>query len=381
MLSASVDSWSRGLRGLSCLVIVTMCLNTQSAKSQTPVRVIDISEAPSCTSCRIHATRSLVLNGGAGVRGDPLTAVRDKQGRFILGIAAVPFQPLVFGPRGNLRSPMGAESDTDRFLTVTTVFSCRSGLVCIQDARAQRIYTYDGALHFDRWINLRAPWTRELVQTGRGDFVAAGDFPSPNMVGLPLHLFAGDGSWIRSFGGDSNAVYVDSAAEGLRRVIAPNHTGGFWAAHVSSWELEKWDSTAALQVRIIRRPPWFTPYGSRMIPTRDIAPRPKITAVREDDSQQFVWVTTLRAAPDWRDSSQFEMRVLADSSRMDLPMRPEKLYETVIEAIDQRTGQILARRVIPAFVTRLLDGGYALALRSKGENEWEVDIWRLSLTR
>jgi hypothetical protein len=361
--------------------MLTLCLGVRCAKSQTPARIVNASESPSCASCRIHATRSIVLNGREGVRGDPLTAVRDKQGRFILGIAAVPFHPLVFGPGGNPRSPLGAESDTDRFLTVTTVFSCQTGHVCVQDARAQRIYTYDSALRFDRWINLRAPWTRELIQTGTGDFVAAGDFPSPNMVGLPLHLFAGDGSWTRSFGSDSNAVYVDSAAEGLRRVIAPAHEGGFWAAHVSRWELEEWDSTATLRLRVVRQPPWFVPYRSRMIPTRDSTPRPRITSVREDKSRQIVWVSTLRASRDWRDSAQFEVRVLEDSSRMDVPRRPERLYETVIEAIDRHSGQILAREVIPAFVTRLLDDGYALALRSNGENRWKVDVWRLSLTR
>ena len=149
------------------------------------------------------------------------------------------------------------------------------------------------------------------------------------LVWHPARRLAWDGTVLRAFGGPEFARKAE-----YERFV-PIGTDAIWTAATDRYELEL-RRADAVALRVTRALDWFPTYT-----TPDVAmpwttrPRSSIAALSVDG--RYLWVLLSRASRNWKPFVGG-----ATSARPGLPpkgLRPEDLFEWVLEAFDQATGK------------------------------------------
>jgi len=358
---------------IGCLLAAVISTSGFAAASAQEAATRVVHESVSCPACRIVATRVRALRSALNL-GEPFSAVRDRSGHIVVSLQASP--PVVLNVRGTILRFLEAGRGRTDFSSPPVVFSCEHGLICALDPRAQRLYFYDSTLSCARELRSEMLPANSIVQLPNGEFVEAGVWPTPEMAGYPLHRYSTEGAWRASFGVDV-PLFIDTASEGLQRSISPDGRGGFWAAHRSAWEIERWDSTLRVTLRIVRNPAWFQPYAQPHHLSPDSAPPPQLLAVIEDTAMGLVWSIARVPSTRWQ-SAGVTARVTPDGRRFYAPLHPDRLYQSLIEVLDPSKARVVARLRINATLVRLVPGGIAIGVRRSSRGT-VTELWRLRL--
>ena len=200
-----------------------------------------------------------------------------------------------------------------------------------------RTYVRTAQLPVSPWDALVLPDSRMVIAPANGD--------RP----LPLLLLSATGAHIRDIGGGDSA----SGALHTPRWIARDADGSIWSMPMQfRWRLEHWDTTGTPLAAIDRRPGWFLPYTELFPLTRQHAPQPAIEGAWADRAGRF-WVLGMAADPHW----PLGLGARQQDSLSQVIVNPDKLFDTVLEVIDLRTGKLVASARMDAWYPSEVEPG------------------------
>lgn len=378
---------------LSALIAVAGCTaaaKTSSGSSkassgffdrEAPVNLkVDDSRAV-CDTC-IRARRLLTLGDTVGpaslfppwwylVRDDAgnywvsqrgTVKVFDKDGRFIRAVGRLGQGPLEFADY-----PMPFKVDS-------------LGRVYVLDIDNARITVINQ--DYSLATDLRVPGSPfDLVGLpGKNRYVANMWVPTPELIGLPLHVVKGD-SIIASFG----LTQHDAAAErpvAARRAIAVDTHERIVAAMLYEYRIAFWSPTGRhlgnVEGSQLNDPPRKDRLGRRINEFMN-----QIYAVRLDSADRL-WVVTWRVRPDWR---RFVTEVVDPNGRgimykmKDSTVPTHELYTSRVDVIDLDTGMVIARvENSRAKFHSFIGGNQIMAVESTANGDIRLGIWTLTLT-
>jgi hypothetical protein len=169
-----------------------------------------------------------------------------------------------------------------------------------------------------------------------GSFVTNATLPGTVAQGHVVNVVDSSGSVRSSFGG--NGTPVDYRIFHARhRVIAVGPDDGIWTGYQEKYELEKYDADGRLLQKILRMADWFMPHTEIRGP-RDANSDPPNPKLREltVDADGLLWAVVWVADPNWKEGVDpvYDPYTLNDN---------DKVYDTVLEAIDPVIGKVVAR--------------------------------------
>jgi hypothetical protein len=199
-------------------------------------------------------------------------------------------------------------------------------------------------------------------------------------VGLPVHVYRADGSYVRSLGPE--LMFANVAATSIPFRVVATSVNSLWIIDPLKYELQKWSLAGAHVLSVARPAPWFVRSDSlQRRPEPDMIPQTRVVDALED--RGLLWVAV--AVPDSRWRSSFgKPRTVAGPARVvgGRQYHPvedfTRYYDTVIDVFDA-AGRLLASTRIDAVITQILPGGAAIGL-PKGVRDG-LDVWHLELVR
>ena len=364
----------RSLAG--ALWIACIVADASLAQSSTAAAV-EVHGDSSCVSLMLSVRRVGTLMDRASrpvTLGMPRSATRSSGGNIVVSYYSRQFVPAVFDSLGRMQHET---LPTDAvFSGMTYVLRGAGDSLEVHDEGTGRVTVLDAAYRVRRSFAMDIPMLHDVVRTPSGAFAAAALVPTAEQAGYPLHSFAASGELIRSFGAD--VALLDPGNRGaLRRELAPSTGSRFWAAHAAEYEVELFDTTGARLFRLVRDSAQ-SPLRHRVADSVvDFAPRPAVTGVRED-AEGRLWVLMQVPAPNWREAGRYSKRAVDDTVLV-VPQYVDRLFQTVVEVIEPKSGRLVASRQFPSALVSFVDEHSVLGLRQRVDGKWETDIWRLSL--
>lgn len=336
------------------------------------------SAAVNCSPCRIQVQPTLALGTESGIGAIEhleSRAVRDGQGRYLVkGHYASSL--LVYDNHGRFLRSIGQKgSGPGEFQGIAAIAPGLADSLFVFDGDSRRYSVYAPDLSFVAAGLL--PLGPELISLvlPSGEFVFGLPLRTPAQIGQPLHVVSRDGRLLRSLGSKSGLFrpdipWLDSRAIG----IAP--AGMLWSAFRTQYVVERWNPRTGQFVSAISRTvPWFP---SRMQPVRtDRAdpeePEPFLMDIRED-TRAVLWV--LIAVPD----SNWRRTVTRPSGAQHMQIRdPQEYYDTVLEALDARTGRLLASVRLPQYVRQFVADNEIGTVVEDSDGIPRLQLWRVTL--
>jgi len=356
-------SWLAFCFASSCFWMLPAALQSQDT--------LIVTDPPSCASCQVVANRLAILNGGAPLPGTPLGAAVDAHGHVVLSVGGPIRNPMIFDSAGILIGHLEPAAG-DSFEIPPALFACQEGGLCAHDARASRLYVFEGHLA-SGWSRMRAPFAREIVELPRGGFVLAADYPRPSSVGLPLHRFDAEGVLRASFGARDSLYFVGQRRDLSRRVTL-GRDSTIWSVNTADFTLEQW-SPEGRPVRVLKRDPSWFAHGVALRPRET---PPSFVADIATDVNGLLWVTAMRAARQWQSVS---WQRLAAPDTVWVPGAIDSLYESVIELIDPRSGSIMGTVSVDASLIFFATAGLAIQTWTCQPGRYCAALWRVTLFR
>lgn len=219
------------------------------------------------------------------------------------------------------------------------------------------------------------PHFNGVVRLPGGEWVMSAIIDTPDRAGWPIHLLDDEGGIVRSFGTSLPFYRADATRLSVRSVAVAGDSL-VWAAHVTEYRLELWDTHNRLHKAFVRDLPWFPRWIRNKPISREEPLNPMLGSIRLD-ADGLLWVEVSRA------SEQFaEVVEWSDEWEMYYPASTSEYQETFFEVIDVEAGCIAARGTTGALLVNAVgDGFYA------GYEDWvtdgvyrsEVELWRLGI--
>lgn len=334
-------------------------------------QVIRVSSAP-CAGCTIERRAVLTIAGLDEPNVGPYTAVaHDSRGRWLLGtMDKSPGNVAVYDSSGAFLRRFGRKGEGPGELQgVGVMVATRGDTVHVFDNYLRRHTVFSPTYQYLRSSALPG-YVLDAVELSDGSLVVNADFPRPNSVGLPLHKLDAAGRIVHSFGAEV-PVYRSDATYLLNRALSVAEGNRVWSAPGPRYEPGLWSLTEKV-VEVRREVAWFPPQISVVSPGRAQRPSPWVTGVWSEGGQRL-WIKLQVPDANWRPRPQ---EVIAMGERAP-PIEWDREYDTIVEVIDIRTGQLLASQRFDQYLRYLLPGGYAVHYREDALGEPFLDVWQL----
>ncbi|MGD8866823.1 MAG: hypothetical protein PVI01_04320, partial [Gemmatimonadales bacterium] len=305
----------------------------------------------------------------------PATAARDVSGRFLLPNGRDRSEILVFNPSGQLAQRIrtgDSSSPQRRMIQILDVDS--EGRLHVLDAFAQQHATYSQTLDL---LDVQ-PVPVAMGYTGAahlkdGSVVVNFAAWTPEHIGRPIRVVDPRGNLMRSIGDNGAAIRTDQSGLTQQRHIARAGETTFWAAHTNQYLIELWDVDGTKVREVRREVPWFQPWAT--VPQRpNERPETRIVALRRR-GDGLLAVLLRKAADSWRTS----LRPANDGRGGYLPSPPEGYWDTVVELLDETTGEVVASESFGAYLVAFAGDNHVVGHNEDAQGDPYVDIWRLSL--
>ena len=334
-----------------------------------------IPDRISCPECRISVSRIAAVGDstGSGILGEYGSLRRFSDGHYFVQTGVQPGTILVFGPDGRYLKSIGRRGEGPGEYTSPHVFDVRGDSLWVFDVTGRITMVFPGEVQ-TRNVPF-APF--DAIRFGNGLHVYATVARIPQLIGIPFHVFdEASGTIVRSFGNPSG-TYDPLDPYNAHRSIAPAGEREFWAGHSNRYVIEKWTVDGERVLRIERDAPWFKPWQGNVQPARIAAPPPILHGVRED-SAGILWVFHRVADRDWAPQPPAEVRGSETRTSM---KQTNELWDTLIEAIDLRSGRVLGRVRFPQYVVGLAGENMFYTYQEVGAGHPQYVVWRVSLAR
>jgi hypothetical protein len=294
--------------------------------------------------------------GDGAIATDPRVSARHPGGfRIVIpgaGAGGIATQPLIYNDSGRYLGTLAAGASAAEQFQVPLFTRIGPGdSIWVFDG-GQRVLIFGPRREYERTVQLpETPWDALVLPDGRM-LIAPASADRP----LPLLLLTPTGSLIREFGAQ------DSSGAAIRapRWLIADADGSFWSMPMQfRWRLEHWDSSGSALSVLERRPDWFRPYSRVSTPDSNHAPQPTIQGAWIDGIGRL-WVLGRAADQQW------ERGLSSSPSGSPGPVitEPDKVYDTVLEAIDRETGRVMATARLDPSYESLVEAGVLMKVVS-----------------
>jgi hypothetical protein len=158
------------------------------------------------------------------------------------------------------------------------------------------------------------------------------------------------------------------------RTTAPAGDTLLWSAERRRYVIEL-RGVDSVYRRIVRRVDWF-PDDTTTQWSPESRPPPRIASIREDEG--VLWVVITRAGRGWRPTTvRRDSRGIPTAVPLELP---EHMYESVVEALDPGSGELIASTLFSPSVHFVARGVVSQKLQDSTGGYW-LRVLRLRLTR
>lgn len=340
------------------------------------------TSASACASCEIVITRTIARLG----RGDrdfqlgrqPAFAV-DSGGRIVTGpVETGGFA--VFDSAGSLIRRVGRFGGGPlEFRMIAFIAPGPRNSMWIADQLARRMTIVENGYERARSFNLEHA-VSDLVPLSDGRALISVPTQDGGPLGQPIRLLSENGGSAGAFGNSTRSVEVPHRFGSARR-IAPADGGTVWVTWLDRYRIERWDRTGKQTQVIEPRVTWFPPATSDPVPGQadERKPFPSLSHVYQE-SDSVLWAVVVLADANWKAASGSSTGRVVERRRLSLAENAP-FYDTVIEALDPRTGRVLASVRRDEFFARVRGGPYLARFRSEESGEDVVEIWRYQLVR
>lgn len=279
----------------------------------------------------------------------------------------------VFAAGGRLQSLLGRQGEgPGEYARIWRVQVGPGDSLYAYDRHLGRRTVYSPELDMIRVDPLPPGRFRDVVTLGNGRAVISALIQTTASAGYPLHFLSSAGTIERSFGVDVPA-YPPRDAEALDRTIAVDTGGRIWSAHVAEYRIEAFDAGGRKVAEFAGRPAWWR---------SDVWPhRPTVWGIAFDRAERdILWIRTILPVP-----AAPAPRRTAQGGASEVGTRPSQedndaRNDTMLEALDVRTGRIVASRRFPEWL--LFDHeGFLSHLRIVGDSAVVLDVFEPALIR
>jgi len=300
----------------------------------------------------------------------PIGAARDSRG--VYWIFRVDALPELFDRRG-VRGSFGREGrGPGELLAASEVHSLADDSVFVLDGRNLRGTVFDSRKQAVRTVSVPFRVNRSQVLRWPDSVIVSARIATPASIGLPLHLvsFAGSSAWIRaSFGAGDGEVRPGDARYDFQEVVRGKDA--LWSASRFDYRVTSWASLGRPARSFARRPAWFAAPATGGIGWHDRPPSPHVAALRMDEDERL-WVFLAVPSRSWRDAWP---RMPAGATEVELKsVAVERLYDTMVEVIEPRSGRVLTRSRLPGYVVSALPNGQLARFMVTDEGVQVVEI-------
>jgi len=299
---------------------------------------------------------------------------RDSRDRWLLStMHKAPGVVSVYDAKGTLLERFGRKGEgPGEIQGVGAIVVTREDTVHIIDPYLRRQSVFSPSYQFIRSFPIVGDAYRGFGLAD-GSLLMNANYPRSNGVGYPLHLMNANGRVLTSFGATAPQP-SPPGSHALIRAVAASDGGMVWTAQWNRYELSLWSVNGKVR-EIQRTVPWFPPQIAYQGPGRALRPTPSVSGIW-DDGQGQIWVVLQVPDSKWRPPPP----EMLPRGEIGPPIDYDREYDTIIEIIDIRTGQLLASQRFDQSLRYLMPGGFVLHDREDDDAEPYLDVWRLSFT-
>jgi hypothetical protein len=358
---------------MAAATLLLRCAGGVAAQS-----AIILPAVPDCQACALEMVKVATLGKlDRTVLREPLWMARDSLGRFFVTWTVFGHSPelaSVFDSTGRFVQSIGRTgSGPGEFLFPVTVNVDHQNRILVWDANASRESVLDAQLHFVRQTSQRSA-TNVLLHNGLKAIALS--TPYAAAATNTIAILDSNSIPLRSFGAPRDAP-VGPEGWRMNRVLGKGPGDHVWAAYPDVYRVERWTSSGVLEKVVTRTIPWFEPVRKQAIEFQGEMPSPSPRDLRED-SKGRLWVAISVAALEWKDALGAAKAVPGRPSSFPDRSRA-RLYDTMLDVIDVRTGRLLISKRINGFVKQFLSDDLISVFRESADGEPSIEIWRLTL--
>ncbi len=325
--------------GIALVLLATdACVQQElpdSRDADSDTRIIDGD--PICADCQINFRHVVTLGSDAdpasvweGAAGSECMVAELGSGGFVLGGVASPGDVFVYDDQGRFTKSIGRQGQGPGELTSRARILVTAGdTLWVADDGNVRVQVWTSEGEYIRSFPMPAPY-RHFTRLNQGDIVFEGPV---GRIGDPMYYILSPSGEELARVGESRSRELDLEWSVLTRRHGPG--GGFWAASIWRYAIERWDSAGSLRGTLVRDVAWFPPYPPYPDEVFDSEPPPAgLYHLREDD-QGRLWTFVLLPDANWRS---------------EIPLRPRhtwhrETYDHLVEVIDPASARLIARDI------------------------------------
>lgn len=355
-----------------CWVVLALATSSLSPSHPAPQDTLHVPSDVSCATCEIRLEHVATLGAG----GDPValqdypSVAVDSHGNIYVNPTVVPGQVAMFDRSGRHVRSLGRSGRGPG------EFGPRTRLVI---GPTDSIHVLDGARHTVLAPLIAGVASLRTIPVGANTAVELPDgtllvnaIGSRDEHGYPLLHTLGPSSEVRrSFG-----PHILSSLEEPRaqiRILALASSVGIWVAALNTPTIERWNTDGDRDLVIARDADWFPPSPVTSERFWEQPPKPTIGSMME--WQGLLLVTVSVADANWKPTA-----INSRAGSLDMLPEPDRVFDTIIEAIDIVAGKVVSRLRVDQAVM-LLTNGYAVTHRKDSDGNPTVDVWRVNVLR
>jgi len=295
---------------------------------------------------------------------------RTSQGHWLLGtMDKSPGIVAVYDDKGVLLSRFSRKGTGPGELeSVDAMVVTRGDTVHLFDNTLRRYTVFSPSHRFLRSSAMPGS-VQHAVELSDGSLVINAGFSRSTAIGFPLHHMGRGGGITRSFG--IEAPRIGNFGQFLMaRAIAAADGGGVWSVPRLRYEPSLWTPEGKV-LELQRQASWFPPVLTPQSPGRDRRPTPWVRGVWHD-GREHLWVVLNVPDANWRP-------LPPPPGERGPPIDMDRQYDTIIEVINTRTGELLGSQRYGEQLGELLPGGFVVRYREDADGEPYLDVWQLRL--
>lgn len=340
---------------------------------------IRVQGEPVCRSCTLTLARQVTVGdtSGPGMVAPQAHVRSDSRGRYYVSSHFAPGTIQVFDQSGGFQTTIGRFGHgpgefADRPQTDVTA----GDTLLAADPAARRLTVFGPDHGLVRTLILPAMALQTLAFPD-GRLLISGPSGAREVLGQPLHLITATGELIRSFGKD-DAPSSPRDRYGAMRIVAPAASGKIWAGRMNSYVLERWDTSGIKELTIIRSVAWFRPWTRVTGRLGTARQPPHLTAIRVSGDTLWVYIRVDDA--NWRPRPPVPFKGMPGATWIP-DSDKELLFDTRIEAIHVRTGELLISAEIGQNAIAVLGSGEVVSYEEDAAGNPRYVVWRVTPTR
>jgi hypothetical protein len=340
-----------------------------SVDARAALVIIDAPAQP-CPTCSLdrHVVVKIGDDDGPGIlEGYAAGIARDRRGNYYIhdsyGTAIK-----VFASDGRFVRTIGRPgAGPGEFRGIGAVRVGPGDSLHVFDASLARHLVFSPSLDFAWSVNLQIPTNVDVEILDDGRVVVAASVRTADRVGLPVHVLDQSGRIAGSFGSRTERFRLDDRNDW--RTIGPARDGSLWIARRwGAYELEEWTLDGTYLRSISRDRDWP---AFRTADAAADAPRPRLQAIRQD-AEGRIWTILLVGGRHWRQARPA-------GAPHGTPVDFASYYDTVIEVLDGRSGELIASARYDEVITHFVDDAVAAGIVIDEEGIPRMHIWQFRI--